>query len=48
MPAPHALASQIYTQATLPQMVAFYTTGEKSMDEAIQWAERQLESFKRV
>ncbi len=47
MPAPHNIAANMYVQATLPQMVARYTTGQNTLDEAIKWAEQEIEGFKR-
>ena len=47
MPAPHGIASQMYVQATLPQTIARYTTGQDTLDNALQWAEKEIEGFKR-
>lgn len=47
MPAPHRIAAPMYVQATLPQMIARYTTGQNTLDDAIHWAEQEIEGFKR-
>lgn len=47
-PAPARMAALIYTQATIPTMVAKFTSGGESMDSAIKWAINELESFQRA
>ena len=45
MPAPPQIAVQIYNQAVPCNMIAKVTQGGQSIDQAITWAERELESF---
>jgi hypothetical protein len=47
MPAPAAVAGQIYVQSTFGNLIARYTTGQNSMNDAIKWAENELEGFLR-
>ena len=47
-PAPTAIASQIYSQATNTKMIARVTQGGESVDKAIAWAASELEGFMRV
>jgi ABC-type glycerol-3-phosphate transport system substrate-binding protein len=47
-PAPPRIAAQIYSQATIPTMVAKHTTGGESADAAIKWAVAEMEGFKRA
>lgn len=47
MPAPPMIAAQMYNGATISQLVARYTTGQNSMDEAIKWAEQEIVGFAR-
>ena len=47
-PAPTAIASQIYAQATMTKMIAKCTQGGESVDKAIAWAASELEGFMRV
>jgi hypothetical protein len=47
-PAPAKMAALIYTQATIPTMVAKHTSGGESMDSAIKWASNELEAFQRA
>ena len=47
-PAPTAIASQIYAQATNTKMIAKVTQGGESIDKAIAWAASELEGFMRV
>ena len=47
-PAPTAIASQIYAQATMTKMIAKFTQGGESMDKVIAWAASELEGFMRV
>jgi ABC-type glycerol-3-phosphate transport system substrate-binding protein len=47
-PAPPAIATQIYSQATLTKMIARYTQGGETMDRAIAWAASELEGFARA
>ena len=46
-PAPAAIASQIYAQALIPNMVARVTQGEESIDDAIFWASEEAEGYLR-
>ena len=46
-PAPPPIATQIYTQGLIPVMVARHTQGGDSMDDAIAWAENELEGYMR-
>jgi len=47
-PAPTAIASQIYSQATNTKMIAKVTQGGESIDRAIAWATSELEGFMRA
>jgi ABC-type glycerol-3-phosphate transport system substrate-binding protein len=47
-PAPTAIATQIYSQATITKMIAKCTQSGESIDNAIAWAESELEGFMRV
>lgn len=47
-PAPTAIGSQIYAQATATKMIAKCTQGGDSIDRAIAWASSELEGFMRV
>ena len=47
-PAPTAIASQIYSQATNTKMIAKVTQGGESIDKAIAWAASELEGFMRA
>jgi ABC-type glycerol-3-phosphate transport system substrate-binding protein len=47
-PAPPAIASQIYAQATLTKMIAKCTQGGDSIDKAIGWAASELEGCMRT
>lgn len=47
-PAPHAIANQIYTQATMTKMIARYTQNDQSLNKVIRWASSELEGFMRV
>jgi hypothetical protein len=47
-PAPAKIANQIYTQATAPKMIAQCTQGGKTIDQAINWAQTELEGFSRA
>lgn len=46
-PAPPELAVQIYNRATLTTMVAKMAKGGQSMDQTLNWAQDELEGFKR-
>ena len=46
-PAPPKMAVQIYTQATMTKMIAHCTQQGQSIDQAIAWAEDELEGFMR-
>jgi len=45
-PAPHKIASQIYTQGIQTQMVARYYKGE-AMERTLDWAAKEIEGFMR-
>jgi hypothetical protein len=47
-PAPAAIASQMYTQATITKMIAKYTQGGEALDKVIAWAGSELEGFMRT
>ena len=47
-PAPTAIASQIYAQATMTKMIAKFTQGGESINKVIGWAASELEGFMRV
>jgi ABC-type glycerol-3-phosphate transport system substrate-binding protein len=47
-PAPAHMATQIFTQATMTNMIAKYTQGRESMEKVISWASSELEGFTRV
>ncbi len=47
-PAPPAIASQMYAQATMTKMIAKFTQGGESMNKVIGWAGSELEGFMRV
>jgi len=47
-PCPPKIANQIYTQATMTQMIARLTQGKESMDRVLDWAARELEGFTRT
>ncbi len=47
-PAPTAIASQIYSQATNTKMIARVTQGGESIDKAIAWAASEIEGFMRT
>ena len=46
-PAPRDIAVQIYNRATVTTLVAKMTKGGQSMDQALSWAQDELEGFKR-
>jgi hypothetical protein len=46
-PAPPLIASQIWAQSIQGQMVVRYFKGE-SMEKTLDWAEREVEGFKRT
>jgi ABC-type glycerol-3-phosphate transport system substrate-binding protein len=46
-PAPANIANQIYSQATMAKMIAQCTQSGKTIDQAIAWAENEIEGFKR-
>ena len=48
MPAPPAIANQIYVQATMTKMIARHTQGKQSIEKVIGWASSELEGFMRV
>jgi ABC-type glycerol-3-phosphate transport system substrate-binding protein len=47
-PAPVAIATQMYAQATLTKMIAKFTQGGEPMDKVIAWASSEVEGFMRV
>jgi len=47
-PAPPAIASQMYAQATMTKMIAKFTQGGESMDKTLAWATSELEGFLRT
>jgi ABC-type glycerol-3-phosphate transport system substrate-binding protein len=46
-PAPREIAVQIYNRATMTTMVAKMVKGGQSMDQVLNWAQDELEGFKR-
>jgi ABC-type glycerol-3-phosphate transport system substrate-binding protein len=46
-PAPTAIATQMYAQATLTKMIAKFTQGGEPMNKVIGWAASELEGFMR-
>jgi len=48
LPAPPAIASQIYQQATMPKMIAKLAQSGGSVDKIIAWAASELEGFMRA
>ena len=46
-PAPYRIANQIYSQATMPKMIAQYTQSGKTLDQSLDWAASELEGFMR-
>ena len=48
MPAPAAIATQMYVQATVTKMIAKFTQGNEPMDKVIAWAASELEGFMRA
>ena len=47
-PCPPKMANQIYTQATMTRMIARVTTQNESIDKTIDWAQKELQGFKRA
>ncbi|MBM3628179.1 MAG: extracellular solute-binding protein [Alphaproteobacteria bacterium] len=47
-PCPPKIANQIYTQATMTKMIARVTTQGESIDKCLDWAQRELQGFKRA
>lgn len=47
-PAPLKIGTQIYAQATMMKMIAQHTQSGKTADQAIAWAESELEGFLRT
>jgi len=47
-PAPPAIATQMYNQATLTKMIARYTQGGEPMKKVIAWAATEVEGFMRT
>src|SRR4051794_35396509 len=47
-PAPPNIAAHIYNEATMAKMIAKITQGGNTPAQAIAWAERELEGFKRA
>jgi ABC-type glycerol-3-phosphate transport system substrate-binding protein len=46
-PAPLKIGTQMWAQATMMKMIAQHTQGGRSADQAIAWAESELESYSR-
>jgi ABC-type glycerol-3-phosphate transport system substrate-binding protein len=46
-PAPKKIANQIYSQATMSKMIAHCTQQSETIDQAIAWAEQEIEGFMR-
>lgn len=46
-PAPKKIANQIYVEATMTKMIAHCTQQGESIEAAIDWAESEIEGFKR-
>lgn len=46
-PAPTAIATQLYSQATMTKMIARCTQQGESIDQAIAWASDEIEGFMR-
>jgi ABC-type glycerol-3-phosphate transport system substrate-binding protein len=47
-PAPPAIATQIFTQATMTKMIARFTQGGESLQRVIAWGTSELEGFMRA
>jgi ABC-type glycerol-3-phosphate transport system substrate-binding protein len=47
-PAPVKIAAQIFGQGLMPKMIARVTQGGESIDKCIDWAQRELQGFKRA
>ncbi|HTS51689.1 MAG TPA: extracellular solute-binding protein [Burkholderiales bacterium] len=47
-PAPAAIATQMYTQATITKMIAKFTQGNESIEKVMAWAASELEGFMRA
>jgi hypothetical protein len=47
-PAPVPIATQMYAQATLTEMIAKFAQGRESMDKVMAWAASELEGFMRA
>ncbi|MFM8991296.1 MAG: ABC transporter substrate-binding protein, partial [Alphaproteobacteria bacterium] len=47
-PCPPKIANQIYTQATMNKMIARVTTQGESIDKCLDWAQKELQGFKRA
>ncbi|MEE1545448.1 MAG: ABC transporter substrate-binding protein, partial [Alphaproteobacteria bacterium] len=47
IPAPPPMATQIFTQGLFPNLVARVTQRGQSIDDAISWAENELEGYMR-
>jgi ABC-type glycerol-3-phosphate transport system substrate-binding protein len=46
-PAPKKIANQIYVQATMTKMIAHFTQQGESIEAALDWAESEIEGFRR-
>jgi hypothetical protein len=46
-PAPLKIGTQMWAQATMMKMIALHTQSGKSANDAIAWAESELESYSR-
>ncbi|MFO0295629.1 MAG: ABC transporter substrate-binding protein [Rhodospirillales bacterium] len=47
-PAPPRIANQIYVQGVMPKMIARITQGGESIDRCLDWAQKELQGFKRT
>jgi hypothetical protein len=47
-PAPPRIANQIYVQGVMPKMIARITQGGESIDKCLDWAQKELQGFKRA
>src|SRR3954451_11377216 len=47
-PAPPKIANQMYAQGTITKLIARYTQRGETIDQAIAWAEQEIEGFRRT
>ena len=47
-PAPPKMANQMYAQGTMTKMIARCTQRGETIDQAIAWAEQEIEGFRRT